>query len=121
MTDKENPSLEEQELLKEIQSYKTQQRIAKLKEELTNLKNPKDSVNISNCAICNLTTEQLIKIHVANYNERINPRIISKICQKCKDNKVIQASFYCPLTSDGYDGWAGPNFDCLCPVPVEKE
>ena len=114
---------EEKQLLKEIENYEKIQRIAKLKEKLNNLKNPPISGEIFNCAICKTAIKQIFKLHIANYeDEGINPRIISKICQNCKENKVIQANFYCPLTSDGYDGWDAnwPKFDCLCPIPQEK-
>jgi hypothetical protein len=95
----------EQDLLKEIENYEAQQRIAKLKERLAVLKNPQNSADICDCAICQNETKQLFKIHIANYEDKgINPRVLSKICQNCKANKVIQANFYCPLTSDGYDG-----------------
>ena len=102
---KENLTTQEQELLKEIEKYKAQQRIAKLKEELTNLKNPSPVSKFDECRVCKMEFLQLFKLHIANYeDEGINPRVISKVCQNCKDNKVIQANFYCPLTSDGYDG-----------------
>jgi hypothetical protein len=115
---------EEQDLLKEIENYEAQQRIAKLKERLAVLKNPQNSTDICNCAICQNETKQIFKIHIANYEEEgINPRVLSRVCRDCKENKVIQANFYCPLTSDGYDGWDTnqPKFNCLCPVPLEKK
>ena len=125
---KENKDLnqEEKELLKEIENYEQAQRVAKLREKLNNLKNPQNSTDTCHCAVCQGETkqQQIFKIHIANYEDvGINPRVISKVCQNCKDNKVIQANFYCPLISDGYDGWdtSRAKFDCLCLVPAEKK
>lgn len=124
MNENKDLNQEEKELLKEIENYEKAQRIAKLKEKLNSLKNPSISPEICSCVVCKLATKEIFKVHIANYeDERISPRILSKVCRNCKDNKIIQANLYCPLTSDGYDGWdtTRPKFDCLCPNPLEKK
>ena len=60
---------EEQDLLKEIENYEAQQRVAKLKEKLAVLKNSQNSADICDCAVCKIQTKQIFKIHIANYED----------------------------------------------------
>lgn len=76
------------------------------------------------CEICRQEKNGVsFKLHVINYQEEIpEPREISIVCEFCKNNRVIEAGFYCPLTSAGRDSWNHnePKYDCFCFVPQEE-
>ncbi|RHZ36068.1 hypothetical protein [endosymbiont GvMRE of Glomus versiforme] len=72
------------------------------------------------CAVCkNVFTSKPRKVHVANKQHiGIEPRRISKVCEGCWENEIIEADYYCPRTSDGRDSLepGQKEFDCLCVV-----
>ncbi|MDR1670730.1 MAG: hypothetical protein LBR43_03360 [Spiroplasmataceae bacterium] len=72
------------------------------------------------CEVCQLEIKgKLFEGHVDNYRwQGINPLSWTKFCQSCKDNRIINASLYCPRTGNGRDSWdlSEPRFDCSCPV-----